>query len=131
MWRKSNVVGGDGNAGGALVQTFQGKSVTNKGLPGFFGLMGVGGELTGIEGESLAAALALIPLLPSGESALDEVGVGCTAARTAFGSSVPDFRIQIEIFHCNPTEPLHLLLAQLSDHTHQFVSCHRNHSICV
>ena len=93
--------------------------------------MGVGGELTGIEGESLATALALIPLLPSGESALDKVGIGCTAAGAAFGSGVLNLIIQVEIFHSDPTEPLHLLLAQLADHVHQFVSCHRNHSVCV
>ena len=84
--------------------------------------------LTGIEGESIAAALALIPLFSPGESTLDKVGVGRPAARAAFGSGILDLSIQVEIFHCDPTE---LLLAQLADHVHQFVSCRRNHSVCV
>ena len=39
-------------------------------------------------GKSLAAALALIPLLPPGESALDKMGASITAARAAFWGSV-------------------------------------------
>ena len=116
---------------GALVQTFQREGIPDEGRPCFLRLVGVGSELTGIEGKSLAAALALIPLLPPGESALDKVGVSRTAAGAAFGSSVLNLSIEVEIFHCDPTEPLHLLLAQPADHVHQFVSCHRNHSVCV
>ena len=97
-------------------------------LPGSDGL---GSELTGIGGESLTAALALIPLLPTGESTLDKVGVSRTAARVAFGGGILVLSIQVEIFHYDPTKPLHLLLAQLANHVHQFVSCHRNHSVNV
>ena len=93
--------------------------------------MGVGGELSCVEGKSLAAALALLPLLPPGESALDKVGVSRTAAGAAFGSSVLNLSIEVEIFHCDPTEPRHLLHAQPADHVHQFVSSHCNHSVCV
>ena len=93
--------------------------------------MGIGGELTGIEGKSFAAALALIPLLPTGESTLDKMGIGITTAGATFGCSVFKLSIQFEIFHCDSTKPTNLFLAQLADQVYQSVSAHCFHPIFV
>lgn len=115
------------DVGGALVQTFERKGIANKSGPRFLCLVGVGGELTGIESKPLSAALALIPLLSPGVSALDEVGVGVTAARAAFGCGIFQLGIQIQIFQSNLCEPLHLLLTQSVDRVQQFVFAHCCH----
>lgn len=86
--------------GGAFVQTLERQGVANEDCPGFFCLVGVGGELTGIEGKPFSTVPALISLLPPGESTLDEISIDITAAR-AFGVryypilySDPDFSPQ-------------------------------------
>ena len=107
---------GNGDVGGALVQTLERKGIANKDCPCFLCLVGIGGELTGVESEPLSAALALIPLLPTGMSTLDEVGGCIGAAGAAFGSGIFQLGIQIQILHRNLSKPLHLLLAQLANH---------------
>ena len=89
------------DVGGAIIQTFERKGITTKSCPRFLCLVGVGGKLTGIESKPLSAALALIPPLPPGVSTLDEVGVGITTARAAFGCGIFQLVIQIQIFQSN------------------------------